>query len=128
MWQYFATFEQMNLTVTQTKRLLIAFLAVCCFLCVTIRAEDAKPQLQTIASLKAELETARAEISLLKAQQAWCQSELSIWAQNPDIVQIRLTLQRESAKAAEIEQAKSAKRPMPNPPLVALPTSTPATQ
>ncbi len=58
-----------------------------------------------------ELADAKAEIARLKARNAWCSQELNLW-QNIPVMEVRLELAREEAKAAEREKAAKAK-PVP---------------
>lgn len=71
-------------------------------ICLSLLAEE-----PALKSVQAELQAAREEIAHLKAQNAWCSTELNIWSQNPDIVQVRLTLMIESRKADERKKAEA---------------------
>ena len=55
-----------------------------------------------------ELADAKAEIARLKARNAWCSQELNLW-QNIPVMEVRLELAREEAKASEREKAAKAK-------------------
>ena len=61
---------------------------------------------------KIELAAAKAEIALLKARSNWCSQEMDIWKRNIPVMEVRLELAREEAKAAEREKAAKAK-PVP---------------
>lgn len=63
---------------------------------------------QKAKDIQAELETLRSEIALLKAQNAWLQNEMSIW-ENIPVIEVRLNLKRENAKAEQRKEAEAEK-------------------
>ncbi len=78
---------------------------------VILAAEEAReptkmaPADSNRATIKyTDIDSLRAEISRLKARNAWCSQELNLW-QNIPVMEVRLELAREEAKAAERDKA-----------------------